>query len=121
MSDKSENTPDKIREGLRAIRIMRTASHFPILLLFIFGLAQAFIFSESWKEYSLPLFKLIFLFAAIGFVLGFGVRFMDCPRCGNKFHHKKTGETIIKWYMYNEFARACLHCGLKLNGSNISK
>lgn len=66
----------------------------------------------------LPGLQVLFAWAVLGFLLGFVVRAYPCPRCGKKFHHRQNGSGAFRTWVYNDFARSCMHCGLKLDGSN---
>ena len=78
-----------------------------------------FILPETWSQAIQPALGIFFVWAVIGFFLSFSIRPIDCPKCGCKFHCKKYGDGFFSPYTYNDLTQKCMHCGLKLNGSNI--
>jgi hypothetical protein len=121
-----ETSPQEIRNGLYKIRVIRFLSHFPFLMIFLFILSFM-IFPLEWVKRVGPLFESFLYWSFLGVILWFVVRRLLCPRCGHKFHHrgsdyrKSVGiDSILgAFFEYNDFARKCTYCGLKLNGSNI--
>jgi hypothetical protein len=53
---------------------------------------------------------LLWFLAIIGFLLGFTIRGLKCPACNQHFHSRRNG----RFFMHNEFCRACMNCGLPL-------
>lgn len=58
------------------------------------------------------LWNLLWVLAVAGFFVSFVLPGAKCPRCGKEFHLKRTG----LFYRANEFSRACMNCGLRLDG-----
>ena len=111
--------PTEIQEGLRKIRLRRLISHGPFCTFFLTGLLSAGLsLVAPLAAHALthhPLFNLVL--APIGFasvtMFFVSVVGLKCPRCNNFFH---AGPRYR-----NDFTRKCLHCGLRLNGSNAGK
>jgi len=112
---KTPTTPELLRAGLSEIRATRRLAHLPLLcvivLIFLFRAIRDNVpaFEGSfWDKLSLALIGVAFLVAN---VLMFTVSVINlrCPRCRKFFHGGR---------YRNDFARKCLNCGLKLNGSN---
>lgn len=108
----------EISEKLSGLRMLRFASHFPWLAVFVIGFSLVTL-PISWKHFVLPFFHGFFIWAVVGFFLSFRIRPFPCPRCGEKFHYRKYGKGVFSPYAYNDFARKCMHCDLKIDGSNI--
>jgi hypothetical protein len=115
-------------DGLARIRRMRWLSHFPLFFLLVVAVLetilrsflptvgepiwQSAIFQTAWK--------LLWIAAVMAFFLGFVVRAMKCPRCKLPYHYNYDAYRAKKLsWRVNEFSRECLHCGLRLDGSNV--
>lgn len=115
-------TPEALAEiefGLQRIRFRRRVSHVPFFSAFALSgavallnlvapnlgtvLSQNFLFKIPFGLLFLVGIPCVFLVSVVG---------LKCPRCGKLFH---CGERYR-----NDFTRKCLHCGLRLNGSNIN-
>jgi len=116
---------EKIPTELARLRALRMLAHVPLLALFFVAIAQGLIRSALpdtgeaiWES---AVFQVLWytLWAAgiIAFFLGFVVRGLKCPRCGQSFHMNNYLRRKTPWWI-NEFTRSCLHCGLRLNGTN---
>ena len=106
---------------LRVLRFMRFVGHVPLLSVFVVGGLLAL---ARWASpqlgaaiWSHALFQaawaLLWLFAIFGFFLSFLLPGAKCPRCGKEFHFRRRG----LFYLANEFSRACMNCGLRLDGT----
>jgi hypothetical protein len=114
----AETTPspvkaERIAEGLRDIRRRRRLAHAPSELFFGTGLCLAVLRTVCSEcvpglQHALvvALWPLGGLLIASFFIPVAG---LHCPRCGNLFHMGPRYR--------NDFARRCLHCGLRLNGT----
>jgi hypothetical protein len=107
-----------ISRGLKRIRFRRKLSHAPFLSAFAIGGFMALLKVVAPSVCSAiaqnQIYQLGFsLLIAVGGIcaLFVSVMWMKCPRCGELFH---CGERYR-----NDFTRKCLHCGLRLDGSNI--
>lgn len=115
----SSDTLAKIEFGLQRIRFRRRLSHIPffsafalsgaIALLNLAAPSMGAVISQN-SLFKIP-FGLLFL-VGVPCVFLVSVAGLKCPRCGKLFH---CGERYR-----NDFTRKCLHCGLKLNGSNAN-
>ena len=111
-------SPAEIQEKLRSLRLLRFICHFPWLMVFLLG-ASFLVVPPHIKHTVMPIYQLFFFWAFVGFFLSFFVRPFPCPRCGEKFHFKRYSTGLFSRWAYNDFARKCMHCGLKLDGSNL--
>ncbi|USA41825.1 hypothetical protein NCG89_09875 [Spongiibacter taiwanensis] len=99
---------------LEKLRGLRKLCHGPLaamLVAFLLG----FVLPESME----PFIKVV-AFASVAaffatFFYSFKINNFVCPRCGQRFHAKRSDGG---WYSYNLFARKCKNCGLMLNGGN---
>ena len=107
---------------LRKIRILRVIAHVPLLAFIVVALAVPVLRSllpqvgeALWHN---PLFQvlwpLLWVGGFIAFFVGFAVRALECPGCGKRFHVRSNGNS----WVYNEFCRSCMNCGLRLNGTS---
>ena len=104
---------EQIQENLKKLRALRFICHFPWLMIFMLALAML-VLPTTLNEAIMPIYKLFFVWAFVGLFLSLFIRPYACPRCSEKFHYKKHGS----WYSYNDFARKCMNCGLKLKGKD---
>ena len=115
----------EIQKKLGNIRKLRFFCHMPFLLIFGIGLTKVGLnlfqpdAAKAIFDNSVLLFfvKLIFVWLFAGFFVGILIRRQKCPRCGDYFHSRKNGS----YFFYNDLARKCLNCGLKLDGSNVDE
>jgi len=115
----------EIQQELRKIRRLRFFCHTPFFVIFGVGLTKvglSLFQPDSAKtifDNSVVLFiwKLIFIWAFAGFFVGILIRRQKCPKCGDYFHNRRNGS----YFFYNDLARKCLNCGLKLDGSNVDE
>jgi hypothetical protein len=106
---------------LLQIRVLRTVAHAPLAALILVALtstALRFFLPEVGEALwsSAPfriLWPMLWVGGFIAFFVGFAVRSLKCPGCGKPFHVRSDGNS----WVYNEFCRSCLNCGLRLNGS----
>ena len=107
----SAPTTAEIDAGLRHIRNRRRLSHLPFAAAIIGAVCVA-LADEMWpgaigtaRSLLTPLFLVAILLVVFVPIAG-----LRCPRCHGFFH---AGPKYR-----NDFVRKCLHCGLRLNGSN---
>ena len=111
-----------VAAGLEQIRTLRTIAHVPLLALIVVALSVTVLRSALpevgeaiWNDSLFQfLWPLLWAGGFISFFVGFVVRGLECPGCGKRFHVRSDGNS----WVYNEFCRSCLNCGLRLNGSN---
>ena len=115
----SSSPPSELVGQLRALRRRRRLKHWPFLAL----LALMIVFltlRASFQSFNGSILELA-LMVAIGLglipallLLFTTVLHLRCPRCHDFFHCGTNPR-------FNEFAQACVHCGLRLDGKNAEK
>ena len=108
-----------IQNGLRSLRRLRVASHLP-WLIFPFIAVIYFLLPTSAKSIAKPIFNAFFAWVFVGFMLSFLLGAIQCPRCSKTYHRKATGKGLFAGESFNYFTKECMHCRLKLDGSNAS-
>ena len=110
---RAESDPDRRYEVVKSIalrRVARKAVLFSVVAVFLgAGLVFAFASDSSiWVAlYSTFFFAAWFIVVIGSLVLGYA----KCPRCREPFHSRG--------FYTNHFSGVCLHCGLKIDGSNV--
>jgi hypothetical protein len=127
---------EKIRKGLGPVRVLRSMAIYgllvPIVLTAVIVLAHkvsgggmSFMVSgASWTHWFWD--AVFYTFAAGAFFSLLNLARV-CPRCGKGFfkregyHPKKSRRSTEPriGFGINTFARSCLNCGLRLDGTNI--
>jgi hypothetical protein len=110
-----------VSAGLQQIRVLRAIAHAPLAALILVALTawvlRSFVPDVGEAIWSSAPFRvlwpLLWVGGFIAFFVGFAVRSLKCPGCGKPFHVRSDGNS----WVYNEFCRSCLNCGLGLNGS----
>lgn len=114
----SSQVPNQINAQLGVMRWLRIASIVLFSSCFLVG-AAAFILREAMPQlgatvWNSALFKvlwdLLFAGAFVSMFANWAFGASKCPRCGKPFTRRA--------YSYNTLTSSCLHCGLKLDGSN---
>jgi hypothetical protein len=118
MDGNREISTNEIKRKLREIRVLRFICHFPLLCLTAL-IVFASLSPDSWETFLVPVIKAVAFVAVPVFVLGIGIGYMDCPRCGNKYHVNRSSHGFLSRYRFNYFTRKCLNCELNLKGTNI--
>ena len=113
-----ESSTEKIKMELGKLRLIRFVCHFPWLMLIILSIS-ILILPAEWKNNIVAVNQIFMAWSFFGFILSFFLHYFECPKCGAKFHFRQYGKGLLSGYMYNDFTRKCMHCGLRLNGSNI--
>jgi hypothetical protein len=99
---------------LRARRIAVTA--FLIAFATGFFVAGTSTFLQKYFPTAVMIGTVVVFFVCFSVVLGSMVYQLiawRCPKCGKAF--------AFTWLYHNAFAMKCLHCGVKLDGSNIDE
>ena len=103
-----------IETELEKLRRIRKLCHGPLAVMLV-----AFLLSFVLPDSMALLIKIVGLACVVAFFATFFYSFkinsFVCPRCGQRFHVKRSNGG---WHSYNLFARQCKNCGLLLNGDN---
>lgn len=122
-----------ISAALNSIRVLRRQRNIcmaPFFAVFLVGIPLALvdefsfgivsgIWHSSWFN---TVWVLLWAGAIVGFLLSFLMEWRigaaKCPKCRRAFH---SGPSPRWGFVRNTYARKCLHCGLRLDGSNIGE
>lgn len=113
----NKNTSD-IRKSLRNLRILKWMAFGPIGVMAIVGLVL-FAGPEEWRAALKPIMLFLIACTVVAMFLGMRIRSYKCPRCGNSYHQAMAKGGLFSLPVFNDFATKCMHCGLKLDGSNV--
>jgi hypothetical protein len=85
---------------------------------FSLGIVSA-IWHGSWFN---TIWRLLWAGTILGFLLSFPLEWRisaaRCPKCQKSFH---SGPSSRWGFVRNSYTRKCLHCGLRLDGSNVGE
>ena len=112
---------------IRRVRLIRNLCMAPFFGVFLVGalleLARTVVPDMANAIWSNGWFKVFWFVLWAAAVIGFLASFLaevdvgsaKCPRCGNTFHSGPSA----KWgFIRNSYARKCVNCGLRIDGSN---
>lgn len=117
-----QRTPSEIRRELRRLSWARRLIWLPLAALV--GLGVTLPKGLSWgAEEPVPRVVVHYGIAAavcvvMVIVLSVRIGMTRCPRCGDPFHRRmRPARGVVE----DDFARCCLNCGLRLDGSNADE
>lgn len=119
-----------VLKSIRALRHQRNICMAPFFTVFLVGIPLALadkflpgivggIWHSSWFN---TIWALLWVGAIVGFLLSFPLEWrisaVRCPKCHSSFH---SGPSPHWGFVRNSYTRKCLHCGLRLDGSNVDE